>query len=115
MFAAVAIVSAVLAALLVFAAARKLTHADAVVAEYARLGVTEDKLNPLAACLLAGAAGLVAGLFWTPIGIAAAIGVLCYFAGAIVVHLRAGDAAHLPVPGAVTLLAVAALVLHLVS
>lgn len=115
MFAAVASVSAVLAALLVFAAVRKLTHADAVVAEYAQLGVTEDKLNPLAACLLAGAAGLIAGVFWAPVGIAAAIGVLCYFIGAIVVHLRARDTAHLPVPGALALLAAAALVLHLAS
>ena len=45
----------------------------------------------LAACEFAGAAGLVVGIWWPPIGIAAGIGLVLYFVGAIVSHLRVGD------------------------
>ena len=45
----------------------------------------------LAACEFAGAVGLVAGIWWPPIGIAAGIGLVLYFVGAIVSHLRVGD------------------------
>ena len=45
----------------------------------------------LAACEFAGALGLVVGIWWPPIGIAAGIGLVLYFVGAIVAHLRVGD------------------------
>ena len=45
----------------------------------------------LAACEFAGAVGLVIGIWWPPIGIAAGIGLVLYFVGAIVSHLRVGD------------------------
>ena len=46
----------------------------------------------LAACELAGAVGLVLGIWWPPLGVAAAVGLVIYFLGAIGFHLRAGDA-----------------------
>ncbi len=45
----------------------------------------------LAACEFAGAVGLIVGIWLPPIGIAAAIGLVVYFVGAIVSHLRVGD------------------------
>ena len=63
-----------LAAHLVFTAARKLSHRGDVVASCERVGVPENRLNALAVVLLAGAAGLIAGLWWPPIGVAAAVG-----------------------------------------
>jgi hypothetical protein len=45
----------------------------------------------LAACEFAGAMGLVAGIWWPPLGVAAGIGLVLYFVGAIVSHLRVGD------------------------
>jgi len=45
----------------------------------------------LAACEFAGAVGLVVGIWWPLIGIAAGIGLALYFVGAIVSHLRVGD------------------------
>lgn len=45
----------------------------------------------LAACEFAGALGLVVGIWWPPIGVAAGIGLVLYFVGAIVSHLRVGD------------------------
>jgi len=45
----------------------------------------------LAACEFAGVVGLVVGIWWPPLGIAAGIGLVLYFVGAIVSHLHAGD------------------------
>jgi hypothetical protein len=112
---AAAIVSSLLAALLAFAAIRKLSHRPDVVASYRRVGVPEDKLNSLALILLAGAAGLVAGLFWSPLGVAAAVGVVCYFLVAITAHVRFRDLANLQTPIVIELMAVAALALRLES
>ena len=103
------IVSILLAALLVYAAVRKLSHRPAVVATYTRVGVPEERLDQLAWILLAGAVGLIAGLFWPPIGVAAGAGLVVYFLLAIAAHLRAGDARNLPTPVAMELLAVASL------
>jgi DoxX-like family len=114
-FVATVIVSVVLAALLAVAAGRKLSHREHVVASYARLGVPEDRLNYLAVILLAGAAGVIAGLVWAPIGVAAAIGVVCYFVGAVVFHLRAREIRTLPTPVAFAVMAAAALVLRLAT
>ena len=104
------IVSVLLAALLVFAAIRKLSHRPEVVATYTRVGVPEERLDLLAWILLAGAAGLLAGLAWQPVGIAAGIGLVVYFLLAIAAHVRAGDLRNLPVPVVMELLAVASLV-----
>ena len=111
---ATAAVSVLLAALLAFSAIRKLSHRPEVVEAYLRAGVPEDKLNYLAITLLAGAAGLVVGLFWDPLGLAAALALVVYFLVAMAFHLRAGDAEHLPTPLVMELLATAALVLRLV-
>jgi len=45
----------------------------------------------LAACELAGALGLVLGIFWPLLGVVAGVGLVLYFMGAIVSHLRVGD------------------------
>ena len=113
MLVATVIVTVLLAALLTFAALRKLTHAVDVVQSYRRAGVPENKLTYLAAILLAGAVGLILGLWWAPLGIAAAIGVVCYFLVAIGFHIRAGDQEHLPTPVAMAALGVASLVLRI--
>jgi hypothetical protein len=112
---ATTIVSALLAAILAAAAVRKLSHREEVVASYERVGVPPERLDHLAFILLAGAAGLVIGLFWAPIGIAAAIGVICYFVLAIVAHVRHHDERHLPTPVAIEVLAVATLTLRVAS
>ena len=112
---ATTIVSTLLAAILAAAAVRKLSHREEVVASYERVGVPRDKLDHLAFILLAGAAGLVLGLIWAPIGIAAGIGVIGYFVLAIVAHVRHHDERHLPTPVAIEVLAVATLTLRVAS
>ena len=108
----VTLLSVVLVAPLVFAAIQKLSHREDVVRSYAIVGVPEDKLNSLAVILLAGAAGLIAGLFWAPIGIAAAAGVVSYFVLAIAAHIRFHDEQRLPTPLVILLLAAAVLLLR---
>jgi hypothetical protein len=109
------IVSVLLAALLAFAAIRKLSHRAEVVQSYVRVGVPEDKLDYLAITLLAGAAGLIVGLLWAPIGIAAAIAVIGYFLVAAAFHIRADDARNLPTPLALAAIAAVALALRIAT
>lgn len=113
MFLATVVVTAILAALMTYAAVRKLSHRPQVVASYARVGVPEDRLNLLALILLAGAAGLLLGLAWAPIGIAAAVAVVGYFAAAIAAHIRGRDLANIPTPVTMELLALAAAILRI--
>ena len=115
MFVATTIVVVLLAGLLAFSAIRKLTHRERFIHGYIRVGVPEDKLDYLAMILLAGAVGLVLGLFWAPIGVVAAIGVISYFTVAIAFHIRADDAKNLPTPLVIALIAMAALVLRLAT
>jgi hypothetical protein len=114
-FVATVTVSILLAALLAYAAVRKLSHDPRVVETYVRVGVPEDKLDYLAAILLAGAAGLVLGLIWAPIGIAAACGVIAYFILAIASHVRANDERNLFTPVLIALIAAAALILRIAT
>jgi hypothetical protein len=55
------------------------------------VGVPLEYFPLLAACEFAGAVGAVVGIWWPLLGIAAGIGLVLYFAGAIVSHLRVGD------------------------
>lgn len=75
------------------------------------VGVPLKYFPLLAACEIAGAVGLVGGILWPILGIAAGIGLELYFFGAIVSHLRAGDGKN--VGPAVFMLVFAAAVLAL--
>jgi hypothetical protein len=55
------------------------------------VGVPLKYFALLAACELAGALGLVLGIWWPSMGVAASIGLVLYFVGAIVSHLCVGD------------------------
>jgi uncharacterized membrane protein YphA (DoxX/SURF4 family) len=55
------------------------------------VGVPLKYFSLLAACELAGALGLVLGIWWPSVGVAAGIGLVLYFVGATVSHLRVGD------------------------
>jgi hypothetical protein len=69
----------------------------------------------LAACEFAGALGLLAGIVWPPLGIAGGIGLVLYFVGAVVSHLRVGDFRGLGSPVFVLVLAVGALALRILT
>ena len=55
------------------------------------VGVPLDYFPLLAGCEFAGAVGLVVGIWWPPTGIMAGTGLVIYFVGAVVAHLRVRD------------------------
>ena len=69
----------------------------------------------LAACEIAGALGLVIGVWSPPVGVAAGIGLVVYFIGAVVSHLRVGDLKGLGAPAFMLGLAVASVALRIVT
>ncbi len=76
-----------------------------VLANSAEVGVPRSWLPALGAVKLAGAIGLVAGLLGpppvgTPLGLAAAAGLVLFFVGAVVTHLRARVLYNIAFPGA---------------
>jgi Luciferase-like monooxygenase/DoxX-like family len=64
---------------------------------------------------IAGAAGIVLGLWVAPLGIAAAVGLVAYFVGAVAGHLRVRDLKNVAMPLPPLVLAIAVLVLRLTT
>ncbi|MEV5712496.1 DoxX family protein [Amycolatopsis mediterranei] len=81
-----------------FSAVSMFARAKWVVEPITEYGVPQSWWNPLATAKAAGAAGLLAGLFWPPIGVAAAIGLVLYFGGALVTVAKARAYSHLAFP-----------------
>lgn len=98
-----------------FIATADLLRARFVLDNSAAVGLPESWLTPLGLLKAAGAAGLLLGLLGVPLlGPAAAGGLILFFVGAILTHLRARNYA-LVFPGAYLVLAAAALVLALAT
>ncbi|MFD7444657.1 DoxX family protein [Streptomyces sp. NPDC059909] len=114
MFVAYAVVGSLLALVLVASATFTFTRNPAVVASMGKAGVPDSWFPRLATLKAAGAVGLLAGLAVPFIGVAAAIGVVLYFIGAAIMHVRAKDYA-LAVPVVLAVMAAAALVLRIAS
>ena len=116
MFVACIVISAILAAVLLLSAIGKIRRDPRQMGTMRKVGFPENKLWLLALAEAAGAIGLVVGLFWWPLGAAAALGVIGYFIGAIVSHLRVKDTAiAIAAPAALLAVAAVAMVLRLVS
>jgi Flp pilus assembly protein TadB len=115
MFIAYAIVGILLALALLVSARAKLTHDQKLTEGLIGIGVPAGLIPYLAACEIAGALGLLIGLWFAPLGIAAAIGVVLYFVGASAAHLRKSDFKGLPPALVMLVVSVAALILRSVS
>jgi hypothetical protein len=74
-----------------YAAALSLAGAEYVKLIADRVVVSQRWMLPFGVLLAAGALGLVVGFAVPVIGLAAAIGLIGYFVGAIGAHVRAGD------------------------
>ncbi|WP_344447787.1 DoxX family protein, partial [Kitasatospora nipponensis] len=83
MFIAYAVTASLLALLLLASASGKLRRDEKMVASFTEIGVPLSWLPLLAACEIAGALGLVAGIWVGPPGVAPAVGVVLYFVGAV--------------------------------
>ncbi|MDX8140583.1 DoxX family protein [Lentzea sp. BCCO 10_0061] len=116
MFIATLVLSALLAVAFIGAGVSKVMKVPAMVAAAETHGFTADGYRNIGLLEVAGAAGLLIGLWWAPLGIAAALGLTLLMAGAVIVHVRAGDKVAETVPAVVlTLLAGTALVLRIVT
>lgn len=106
------VITVVLAAMVVFSGLGKIRRDPRIVQViHEVVGVPLKYFPLLAACEFAGAVGLVLGIWWPLLGVAAGIGLVLYFVGATVSHLRVGDAKG--IGPAAFLLVVAAAVLTL--
>ena len=115
MFLASIIVSALLAIAVGGSGYNKLIKNETVMKGMDVVRVPRDRVWMLGVLEIAAALGLVAGIFWWPIGVAAAIGVIVYFIGAVIAHLRVSDTKGLAAPAVLLVVGIAALVLRLLS
>lgn len=114
MFAALITVSCMLALALAATGVAKLAGHTATVESLTAVGFPAKFAPALASAELAGAVGLLLGLHWWPVGVAAAAGVVVYFLGAVGAHLRARQGSLAPA-AALFALATSALVLRLIT
>ncbi|MBT2401333.1 DoxX family protein [Streptomyces sp. ISL-100] len=92
------VVTVLAAAMTGFSAASVFFRAKWVVEPLADYSVPQSWWPWLGAAKAAGAAGLLAGLFVPVIGVLAGIGLVLYFAGAVVTVIRARSYYHIPFP-----------------
>ena len=71
----------------------KLAKVPAVMESMAAVGVRTQQVPLLAALEIAGAAGLLVGIWSKALGVAAAVCLALYFLGAVLSHLRKGHGA----------------------
>ena len=113
MFTAYIVVSIFTAAVNTYAAIVDFRRPQWVVDNITKWGGSHSWLFPLGVLKAAGALGLLAGIGVPLIGVAAAIGLVLFFVGAIAVVIRARWYSHLRWPVTYLLLAVASLALRL--
>jgi uncharacterized membrane protein YphA (DoxX/SURF4 family) len=115
-FIALVITTVLLALIALNSAAMKLRRNEQVLASiHGTVGVPLRQLPVLAGLEIAGAVGILIGLWLEPLGIAAAIGLVAYFIGAVVGHLRVRDSKGAAAPLAPLVLAIAVLALRLMT
>ncbi|HEY5986759.1 MAG TPA: DoxX family protein [Streptosporangiaceae bacterium] len=116
MFTAYVIITVVTILANAFAAAVDLAQPKWVLANMDEVGVPRSWLPPLAILKGAGAAGLLLGLLGVrPLGIAAAIGLVLFFAGALAAHVRGRVIHNIAFPGTYFALAIASAALALTA
>ncbi|MFE4819483.1 MULTISPECIES: DoxX family protein [Streptomyces] len=106
MFIVHAIVAALMSAVLLASAGAKFTRPKRLVDQMSTVGLPFGMLPFLGVAQIAGAGGLIIGLWWAPLGIAAALGLTLYFIGAVVAHLRVSDFKGAPPAAVLTIVAV---------
>ena len=100
MYIVAAIIAVVLAVAFAGAGLAKITKQKQMVEAADHLGFTIEQYQLIGVAEAAGAVGLIIGLFWAPIGIAAAAGLLITMIGAVYFHLRHQDPVSLFGPAA---------------
>jgi|SRR5580693_4878914 hypothetical protein len=98
-----ATVSLLLAAACLLPAAGKLLGHPKMRQSAAHFGIRWPRYRLIGAAELAAAAGVLAGLWWPPLGVAAAAGMVLLLLGALITHRRAADSGKEMVPALLAL------------
>lgn len=98
MFIATAVLAILLAAGFVGAGLPKILAQPTAVDNARQHGYSVPAFRVVGLLEVAGAAGLVIGLYWAPLGVAAAAGLALLIVGAVITHLRAKDPVKAAVP-----------------
>jgi hypothetical protein len=110
------VLTAIVAFMATFSAVGKIRRdPHQVKAIHETVGVPLTYFSLLAACEFAGAVGLVAGIWWHPLGVAAGAGLVVYFVGAVVSHLRVRDIKGIGPAAFMLFLAAATLILRILT
>lgn len=110
------VITILLAAIVTFSGIGKIRrdpHIVKVIHEV--IGVPLKYFSVLAACEFAGALGILLGIWWPVLGVAAGIGLVIYFVGASVSHLRVGDVKGIGPAAFILVVAAAALALRILT
>jgi DoxX-like family len=83
--------SLLLAAACLVPALGKLTAQPKMLASASRFGIPWPSYRLIGVAELAAVAGVLAGLYWLPMGVAAASGMAVLLVGALTVHRQVGD------------------------
>ncbi len=109
-------VSLLLAAVCLLPAAAKLLGHPKMRQSAAHFGIGWRNYQLIGAAELTAAVGVLAGLSWHPLGVAAAAGMLLLLLGAVITHRRAADSGKEMAPALVALaITVAYLVIALIG
>lgn len=110
------VITILLAAMVLFSGIGKIRrHPHQVRVIHEVVGVPLKYFPLLAACEFAGALGLVLGIWWPLLGVAAGMGLVLYFVGATVSHLRVSDLKGIGPAAFMLVLAAAALALRILT
>jgi hypothetical protein len=115
MFTAYVIVTVLAAAATAYAAVADFLRQEWILVNMTRYGVPHSRLFSLGALKAAGALGLLVGIGVPLIGVAASLGLILFFVGAIVTVIRAHWYSHIAYPVGFLVPAAASLALGLAS
>jgi uncharacterized membrane protein YphA (DoxX/SURF4 family) len=109
-------ISLLLAAACLLPAAGKLTGQPKMRQSAAHFGIPWPRYRLIGAAELAAAAGVLIGLWWHPLGVAAGAGMALLLVGALITHRRAADGGKEIAPALIALaITIAYLVIALTS
>jgi DoxX-like family len=97
------VVSLLLAAVCLIPAAAKLAGHPRMRHAATHFGIAWPGYRLIGVAELAAAAGVLIGLFWRPLGLLAAAGIILLLVGALVTHRRAHDSVREALPAVVAL------------
>jgi uncharacterized membrane protein YphA (DoxX/SURF4 family) len=110
------VITILLAAMVTFSGIGKIRRDPRIVQVIHQVvGVPMKYFPLLAACEFAGALGVVLGIWWPILGMAGSIGLVIYFVGASVSHLRVGDVKGIGPAAFILVVAAAALALRVLT